>query len=125
MRYDLIFLTTALLCLLVGEGVGIYMGMAQNFLLSPAHAHLNVLGWVTLAAFGLMHRAYPGLAGSRLAAPQCALAVASNIAMPTGLALMLLDVDTTLLKIASLGVILATALFVLIFVRKAALARAA
>ena len=125
MRYDLIFLTTALLCLLVGEGVGIYMGMAQNFLLSPAHAHLNVLGWVTLAAFGLMHRAYPGLASSRLAAPQCALAVASNIAMPTGLALMLLDVDTTLLKIASLGVILATALFVLMFVRKAALARAA
>ena len=125
MRYDLIFLTTALLCLLVGEGVGIYMGMAQNFLLSPAHAHLNVLGWVTLAAFGLMHRAYPGLASSRLAAPQCALAVASNIAMPTGLALMLLDVDTTLLKIASFGVILATALFVLMFVRKAALARAA
>ena len=27
MRYDLIFITTALLCLLVGEGLGIYMGI--------------------------------------------------------------------------------------------------
>jgi hypothetical protein len=124
-RYDLIFLTTALLCLLVGEGVGIYMGIAQDFLLSPAHAHLNVLGWVTLAAFGLIHRAYPALSASRLAGVQCALAVAANIAMPAGLAMMLLGYDATLLKIASLAVILATGLFALMFVRKAALARAA
>lgn len=124
MRYDLIFLTTALLCLLVGEGLGIYMGMAQDFLLSPAHAHLNVLGWVTLAAFGLMHRAYPALGASRIAGAQCALAIAANIAMPAGLGLMLLGYDATLLKIASLAVILATALFVLMFVRKAALTRA-
>ncbi len=124
MRYDLVFLSTALLCLLIGEGVGIYMGMAQNFLLSPAHAHLNVLGWVTLAAFGLMHRAYPALAASRLAGAQCALAIAANIAMPLGLGLMLLGYDATLLKVASLAVILATALFIIMFVRKAALARA-
>jgi hypothetical protein len=125
MRYDLIFLTAALLCLLVGEGLGIYMGIAQDFLLVPAHVHLNLLGWVTLAAFGLMHRAYPALAASRIAMAQCVLAVVANIAMPAGLAVMLLTHDATLVKYASLGVILATALFALMFVRKAALARAA
>lgn len=125
MRYDLIFIGTALFCLLVGEGLGIYMGISQDFLLSPAHAHLNMLGWVTLAAFGLLHRAYPALATSRLAATQCVMAVLFNLAMPAGLAVMLLTQNAALVKIASLGVILATALFVIMFARKAALSRAA
>lgn len=125
MRYDLIFLVTALLCLLVGEGLGIYMGISQDFLLVPAHVHLNLLGWVTLAAFGLMHRAYPALATSRMALAQCVLAVIASIAMPAGLAVMLLTHDAALVKYASLAVILATLLFIIMFVRKAALARAA
>lgn len=127
MRYDIIFLTTALACLLIGEGLGIYMGISQDFLLVPAHVHLNLLGWVTLAAFGLMHRAYPALGASRLAGAQCALAIISNIAMPAGLAVMLTSAthDPTLVKYASLGVILATLLFIIMFVRKAALAKQA
>jgi hypothetical protein len=127
MRYDIIFITTALLCLLVGEGLGIYMGISQDFLLVPAHAHLNLLGWVTLAAFGLMHRAYPVLAQSGVAAAQCALAIVANIAMPAGLAVMLLSPthDATLVKYASLAVILATAMFIYMFVRRATLAKAA
>jgi hypothetical protein len=125
MRYDIIFLATALLCLLAGESLGIYMGINQDFLLVPAHVHLNLLGWVTLAAFGLMHRAYPALATSRLAGVQCALAILFNLAMPAGLAVMLLTHDETLVKYASLGVILATLLFVLMFFRKAALAKPA
>lgn len=68
MRYDFIFIVTALLCLLVGEGLGIHMGINQDFTLVPAHVHLNLLGWVTLALFGLTHRAYPALATSRMAA---------------------------------------------------------
>jgi len=119
MRYDLIFITTALLCLLVGEGLGIYMGISQNFTLSPAHAHLNMLGWVTLGAFGLMHRAFPGLATSRLAGAQCALAIIFNLAMPAGLAFMLMGGAATIVKLASLGVLLATLMFVWMFVRKA------
>lgn len=127
MRYDLIFISTALLCLLVGEGLGIFMGISQDFTLTPAHVHLNLLGWVTLAAFGLLHRAYPALATSRLAAAQMGLAIVANIAMPAGLAVMLLgaDHDDTLVKYASLAVILATLLFAIMFIRKAALARAA
>lgn len=121
MRYDLIFITTALLCLLVGEGLGIYMGISQDFLLVPAHVHLNLLGWVTPAAFGLMHRAYPAMAQSKLAAAQCFGAIIFNLAMPAGLAMMLLSPthDATLVKIASLGVIVMTVLFIWMFIAKA------
>jgi hypothetical protein len=125
MRYDIIFITAALLCLLIGEGLGLHMGMNENFLLAPAHAHLNLLGWVTLAAYGLMHRAYPALATSRLAAFQCWFAILSNIAMPAGLAMMLLGGDASLVKYGSIAVILATLVFVIMFVRKVALAKAA
>jgi hypothetical protein len=39
-----------------GMILGIVMGILQDFTLAPAHAHLNLLGWVTLALYGLYHR---------------------------------------------------------------------
>ena len=67
----------------------------------------------------------PALATSRLAAFQCWFAVLSNIAMPAGLAMMLLGGDAALVKYGSFAVLLATLLFVIMFVRKVALAKAA
>lgn len=31
---------------------GIYMGASENMVTMPAHAHLNLLGWVTLSIYG-------------------------------------------------------------------------
>lgn len=36
--------------------LGLYMGIRGDFTLAPAHAHLNLLGWVTMAVYGLYHR---------------------------------------------------------------------
>ena len=36
--------------------LGIWMGMHEDFTLAPVHAHINLLGWVTLALYGLYHR---------------------------------------------------------------------
>jgi hypothetical protein len=119
MRYDFIFITAALLCLLTGESMGIWMGMAQDFTLSPVHAHLNLLGWVTLAVYGLMHRAYPALGASRLAGGQCALAIASSLAMPAGIAFAMLAHNPIVALLAALGVFTATATFLFMFVRRA------
>jgi hypothetical protein len=49
-------LVMAGLAALGGMILGIVMGIAQDFTLAPAHAHLNLLGWVTLALYGLYHR---------------------------------------------------------------------
>jgi hypothetical protein len=46
----------AALCALAGMALGIVMGISQDFTLAPAHAHLNLLGWVTMALYGLYHR---------------------------------------------------------------------
>lgn len=41
---------------LMGMVAGIVMGILQDFTIAPAHAHLNLLGWVTMAIYGLYHR---------------------------------------------------------------------
>jgi hypothetical protein len=41
----------------VGVSLGIVIGLRQDFVLAPAHAHLNLLGWVTVSLYGLYHRA--------------------------------------------------------------------
>lgn len=53
--------------LLFGMLAGIAMGIAQDFALTPAHAHLNLVGGVLLFPFGLYYRLVPA-AGSALLA---------------------------------------------------------
>ena len=51
-RISLAFFTIAALCGLTGMGWGMYMGKTGHFEMAPAHAHLNLLGWVTLSLMG-------------------------------------------------------------------------
>jgi hypothetical protein len=60
-KISLSFFATAALCALCGMVWGILMGMAGNFTLAPAHAHLNLVGWTTLALMG----GFYALAGER------------------------------------------------------------
>lgn len=56
MRISYFCFIAAALAALTGMTMGIVMGMSDNFTLAPAHAHLNLLGWVTMALYGLYHR---------------------------------------------------------------------
>src|SRR6185369_8987806 len=51
-RVSLWFFPVAPLYVLIGMGTGIFMGATSNFTLAPAHAHLNLIGWVTMALYG-------------------------------------------------------------------------
>lgn len=84
-RVDLYFLILAALCLIVGVVMGIGMGIAHDFQLAPVHAHLNLLGWTSLALFGLTYKAYPALAQSRLALAHFTFAAPSAVAFPVGI----------------------------------------
>ena len=50
---------------LVGIDLGIVMGIRQDFVLVPAHAHLNLLGFVTMFLSALYYHVVPGAAASR------------------------------------------------------------
>jgi hypothetical protein len=51
-RVSKAFFLAAALCGLAGMAWGTHMGMSGNHQLAPAHAHLNLLGWVTLSIMG-------------------------------------------------------------------------
>jgi len=53
------FFTTAALCVLIGMAWGIQMAATGDHSLSPAHAHLNLVGWVTMGLFGLYYHNVP------------------------------------------------------------------
>ena len=61
------WLKLAVIYLMMGVGLGIAMAAAEDFTLRPVHAHLNLLGWTTLALAGLIYSAYPDAGTSRLA----------------------------------------------------------
>ena len=60
-------LKIAAIYLLVGVSMGLYMGMTQQFALHPVHAHINLLGWASLALAGLIYLQFPDAATTRLA----------------------------------------------------------
>src|SRR5690348_5585447 len=61
------FVKIALVYLVLGASLGIYMGISQDFVLMPVHAHILLAGWLTLAMAGVLYRLYPAAAGTRLA----------------------------------------------------------
>jgi lysylphosphatidylglycerol synthetase-like protein (DUF2156 family) len=54
-RVSAAFFGFAIASLLIGMLAGIYMGGREDMTLMPAHAHLNLLGWVTMALYGTFY----------------------------------------------------------------------
>lgn len=61
------YLRLAVLFGVAGICLGLYMAGSGDHAMHPVHAHLNLLGWVTLALFGLFYRAWPAAATTALA----------------------------------------------------------
>ena len=54
-RVSAAFFATGALFLAGGMIWGMYMGAHEDFMLATAHAHLNLLGWVTAALYGTFY----------------------------------------------------------------------
>ncbi|WP_245307915.1 hypothetical protein [Hoeflea sp. IMCC20628] len=65
------------------------MAISGDHMLAPAHAHLNLVGWVTMALFGLYYTLTPSAAATGLAKIHLGLAVAGVVVMVPGIAMVL------------------------------------
>lgn len=54
-RVSVAFFAVGILCVLAGMGLGMHMGATENMTLAQAHAHLNLVGWVTMALYGTFY----------------------------------------------------------------------
>jgi cbb3-type cytochrome oxidase subunit 1 len=84
------FLQLGVVAALVGMVMGTAMGATQDFTLAPAHAHLNLLGWVSMMIYGLFYRAVPSAAQGRLPLAQFWLATLGVIVFVPSLVLELM-----------------------------------
>lgn len=83
-------LRVSVVMILIGMLLGIGMGIAQDFRLAPAHAHLNLVGYVGLFLAGLYYQAVPKAAVTRLASIQAWVSVIGAVVFPIGIAAVLL-----------------------------------
>jgi cbb3-type cytochrome oxidase subunit 1 len=107
------FLKVASVYFTIGVLAGLIMGILHDFRFTSVHAHVNLLGWVSMALFGLIYHFYPNAANSKLAKTQFWL---HNIGVPVmlgGIALQVLGVSAALPAaiIGSLAVVIGVILF--------------
>lgn len=107
-RISLAFFAAAVLYGLSGMVLGIVMGATNDHTLSPVHAHMNLLGWASLALMG----AFYGIAGERtpirLAWLNFGVSNAGNlITLP--LLAMLLKGDTSVIPLMAVGEVILVA----------------
>jgi cbb3-type cytochrome oxidase subunit 1 len=62
------FILIGLLYGIFGFSFGIWVGINERFEQAHLHAHINLIGYASMLLFGLLYRAFPALAESRLAA---------------------------------------------------------
>lgn len=84
-----LYFRTAILLLIVGIGIGIHMSIVGDHSVMGAHAHLNLLGWVTSALFGTYHALNPAKTAGRLPVLQYAVYMIGILIMIPALYVML------------------------------------
>jgi len=106
-----LMLRVSTLLLLCGLVFGIAMGMAEDFSLAPAHAHLNLVGFVLMFLAGLYYRVVPAAGADPLAKVQAGLHITGAIVLPIGIVIADRGGTVVVVIIGSLIVLAAMAVF--------------
>lgn len=119
----LLFFASGVVYVTLGMLWGIQMGIAQDFTLAPAHAHLNLVGFVTMALAGIFYHVTPRAAASPLARVHFALATLGVWVMVPGIALALTGQGEGLAIAGSLATLAGMLVFLANLIMNALMAR--
>ncbi|MEC8014624.1 MAG: hypothetical protein VX203_01090 [Pseudomonadota bacterium] len=102
---------------LVGMIWGIQMSASQDHTLSPAHGHLNLLGFAAMSLFGCYYALSPQAAAAGLAKLHLGLATLSVIVLVPGIVMAITERGEGLAKSGSILAVLSMLLFLVIVLR--------
>jgi hypothetical protein len=88
MKASALCFQSAVVFVIAGMIWGIIMGISQDFSAAPAHAHLNLLGWVSLFLFGIYYRLHPSFEGAKTALVQVWVWIIGTIVFTIGIELV-------------------------------------
>ncbi|WP_204112823.1 hypothetical protein [Shimia biformata] len=114
------FMALAALSATIGMAWGIQMSASGDHSLAPAHAHLNLIGWVTMALFAVYYHLVPAVAETILAKIHLAVTVLAVVVMVPGIVQALRETGETLAKLGSVLAILSMLIFLYTVVRSRA-----
>lgn len=88
MKASSVSFPVAVLMVVAGMIWGIIMAVTHDHSAMPAHAHLNLLGWVSLFLFGVFYQLHPAIDRSRAALVQVAVWIVGTVILTFGVGLL-------------------------------------
>ena len=111
------FFVAAAVFALFGMVWGIQMSASHDHSLSPAHGHLNLIGFVTMSVFGIYYALTPSAAHRRIAGLHFLLNTATVLVLTPGIALAISGQTEVLAQIGSVLAVLSMLLFGFVVLR--------
>lgn len=112
------FMVLAVISVTLGMVLGIHMAATHDHALAPVHAHLNLIGWVTMALFAIYYHLVPAAGQGMLAKAHLGLATLGVVTIVPGIALAVTR-QFEALAIAGSFITLASMVLFLVVVLKA------
>ncbi|HYB08672.1 MAG TPA: hypothetical protein VEJ16_03265 [Alphaproteobacteria bacterium] len=112
------FIIIAVIYAIIGMAHGIEMGISGDHSEFTMHAHINLVGWASLALYGLTYRAFPAMAVGWLAVAHFWLANLGALLMAIGLYLLFTNQIEVVLIVGSLLTFFAAVVFLVNFVTR-------
>lgn len=103
---DRLFLRTAVLYVLAGMSLGIFMAVSDDHTQMPTHAHMNLLGWASMALYAVVYRVWPEAARSPLAPWHFWIANLGTLVVVIGVAGIMAGHEESFGPVAGVGSIL-------------------
>lgn len=88
MKASVLSFQAAVAFVVAGMIWGLVMAISDDHSAMPAHAHLNLLGWVSLFLFGIYYRLHPSLEDAKSAKLQVWVWIVGTIVLAIGVALV-------------------------------------
>lgn len=126
MKASTLSFPAAVLMVVAGMIWGIIMAISNDHSAMPAHAHLNLLGWVSLFLFGIFYHLHPAVDRSKAAIAQVAVWIIGTVILTIGVGLVHTghDIGDPIAAVGSLIVLAGMLLFGWLVVRRDSLVRA-
>ena len=114
-RIDRAYVAIALALLVIGELLGLYMGLASDLKLRSVHIAIVLVGFVTLSLFGFTYRLWPAMKAGALAKAQFWLSVVGVLGIVIGTYQYVTTGGIAIVGPASVIMILGTVLLLWLF----------
>jgi len=111
------FMLAAVASALGGMVWGIQMSASQDHLLSPAHGHLNLLGWVSCSIYAFYYHLLPASAAGALPRLHLGTVLLALVLLVPGIPLAILERTEVLAQAGSVMALLSMLVFAAVVLR--------